>query len=204
MKTVFLTLLLLCSLSFAVPVTGGETDNEGLFFARDWESFQSENGVLITGGYRETALGADTCFVAFDFSSATFTHGEVWIEFRADASTGNFATVKKARNVSIYWLKRIAYSARTITAGNRLVLANMNSGDAGYAYAYRTFTPDSACYANKAMLDNLSGRTGATTGVIGPFWIDATLPADSLMSGFLMVTADTCGISWRAIVIPRI
>lgn len=165
----------------------------------DWEVYNSNAGL---GGYREAALGADTLFVGFDLSSATYDHGEVYIEFKADNHLGNPA-VADARPVAIYWLQSIVYSARTATAGHKLSLVDMNSEGGITEYAYRTFTPDSASYANKVMIDNLSGLLGQSTGVIGPFWVDANAAADSTMSGFVVITADTVGVSWRALLVPR-
>jgi hypothetical protein len=164
-----------------------------------YEVEQSNAGI---GGYRETALGADTLFVAFDPSSATYERMEVWIEFIADPHTANVA-VKKARNIAVYWLQSLAYSARTVTAGNKLSLPDLNSEGGVTEYAYRTITPDSTSYANKVLIANISGLMGARTGRLGPFFVDANAAADSTCSGFVLVTADTVGVSWQVLVIPR-
>ena len=196
-----MVLILVAAVAMAV-VPIGNNDNNILYI---WNglTFEVQESNAGIGGYRETALGADTVFVAFDLSSATYTHGDVYIQFTAAAANGNYAATKTTRNVAIYWLQTLAYSARTITAGNKLSLADMNSEGGVTEYAYRTITPDSTSYANKIMLDNISGRTGATTGVLGPFRIDADLAADSTCAGFVLITADTVGVSWRALLIPR-
>lgn len=200
-----LTVLLVAAMVMAVPLPGRErlnNENEIMYTwpGLDYEVYSSNAGI---GGYRETAEGDDTLFVAFLPSSATYTHLEVWIEFVADAANGNYAATKTTRNIAIYWLQSLTYSALTATAGNKLSLADLNSEGGTTEYAYRTVTPDSASYANKVMIGNISGRTGATTGLMGPFWIDANAAADSTGSGFVLITADTVGVSWRALVIPR-
>jgi len=196
-----ITLLMVAAVCLAVdPIGKNENNIQYAWDGLDYEVYQENAGI---GGYRETAVGADTVYVAFDLSSATYTHGELWIQFTADAASGNFAATKTTRNVAIYWMQALAYSARTDTAGNKLSLADMNSEGGTTEYAYRTITPDSTSFANKVMIDNLSGRTGATTGMIGPFWVDADLAADSTGAGFMMITADTVGITWRALLIPR-
>ena len=193
-------LLIVVAVSFAVdPIGKNENNIQYAWDGLDYEVYQENAGI---GGYRETAVGADTVYVAFDLSSATYSHGELWIQFTADKSLG-VSTEKTVRNVAIYWLQALAYSARTDTAGNKLTLADMNSEGGATEYAYRTITPDSTSLANKVMLDNLSGAAGATTGMIGPFWVDADLAADSTGAGFMMITADTVGITWRALLIPR-
>lgn len=167
--------------------------------ALNYDVSQSNAGI---GGYRETALGADTLFVAFDPSSATYERLEVWITFTGDPHTGN-RDVKKARNIAIYWLQSLAYTARTVTAGNKLSLPDLNSEGGVTEYAYRTITPDSTSYANKVMIANVSGLLGASTGRLGPFYVDANAAADSTCSGFVLITADTVGVSWQCLVIPR-
>jgi hypothetical protein len=197
-----LALMLIVSLSFAVdPIAKNDNNIQYFWNGLDFEVYSANCGI---GGYRETALGADTLFVAFDLSSATYTHGELYIEFTADAANGNYAATKTTRNVAIYWLPEFTYTARTATAGNKLPLSDMNSTTVGTVeYAYRTITPDSTSYANKVMIDNLSGRTGESSGVIGPFWIDAEAATDSTGAGFVIITADTVGVSWQALLIPR-
>ena len=195
-----MVLILVAAVAMAVDPIGKNGVNS--LYTTDWIDFmvQEENAGI--GGYREVAVGADTVFVAFDLTNVTYDHAELYIEFTADVSLGATDGLV-ARNVAIYWLQSLAYSARTVTAGNKLPLACLNSSGGTTEYAYRTITPDSTSYANKVMLDNISGVHGESTGVIGPFWIDATLAADSTCSGFVLVTADTVGVSWRALLIPR-
>jgi hypothetical protein len=201
MRYIVILILIAATVLAVDPIGKNENNILYTWAGVDFEVYQQNAGIA---GYRETALGADTLMVAFDISSATYDHAELWIEFTADAANGNYATVKTARNVAIYYLPSLAYTARTVTAGNRLNFANMNTiVSSVFAYAYRTITPDSTSYANKRLIDNIAGRTGGRTGVIGPFWIDATLPADSTGAGFIMITADTVGVSWRALIIPR-
>lgn len=196
-----LMLAVLAMGQWAGPSPIGKNENNILYTwdGIDYEVYQSNAGI---GGYREAAVGADTLFVAFDLSSATYDHGELYIEFRADASLGDH-TLLNERDVDIYWLQSLAYSARTVTAGNKLPLADMNSEGGTTEYAYRTITPDSTSYANKVLIDVICGRTGGSTGVMGPFWIDADAAADSTCAGFVMITADTVGVTWRALLIPR-
>jgi len=195
-----MTLLMVATVALAV-VPIGKNENNILYTwgGLDFEVYQENAGI---GGYRETAVGADTVFVAFDLSSATYDHGELWIEFTADRANG-LAGEGTVRNVAIYFLQSLAYSARTVTAGNKLSLVDMNTEGGTTEYAYRTITPDSTSYANKVMIDNIAGEFGESTGVIGPFWIDADAAADSTCAGFVMITADTVGVSWRALLIPR-
>jgi hypothetical protein len=193
-------LLIVVAVALAVdPI--GKNENNILYSwpGLDFEVYQANAGI---GGYRETAAGADTVFVAFDLSSATYDHGELYIQFTADRADG-LAGEGTVRNVAIYWLQALAYSARTVTAGNKLSLVDMNTEGGTTEYAYRTITPDSASYANKVMIDNIAGEYGESTGVIGPFWIDADAAADSTCAGFVMITADTVGVSWRALLISR-
>ena len=206
MRTI-MVLLLIAGMALAIPWSSapiGKNENDITYFWNgfDFEVYQANMGI---GGYREVVEGADTVAVAFDLSSATYTHGELYIEFTADAAGGNYAATKTTRNVAIYWLPSLTYTARTITAGtHKLPLSDMNSTTVGTVeYAYRTITPDSTSYANKVMIDNLSGRTGDCSGVIGPFWIDAEAAADSTCAGFVIITADTVGVSWQALLIPR-
>ena len=198
---VLIALMLIVGLAFASdPIAKNENNIRYFWDGLDFEVYSSNAGI---GGYRETALGADTLFLAFLPSSATYTHAEVYVQFTADAANGNYAATKTTRNVAIYWLQSLAYSALTSTAGNKLTLADLNSEGGATEYAYRTITPDSTSYANKVMIANISGRTGATTGILGPFWIDADAATDSTGAGFVMITADTVGVSWTALIIPR-
>lgn len=198
-----LILLLLATVAFGQLgwSARGKNENRILYTwpGLDYDVYQENAGMA---GYREVALGADTLFLYLEASATTNDHLEVWLEFTGDPHLANTA-VKKARNIAIYWLQSLAYTARTATTGNKLPVSNMNSEGDNIGYIYRTLTPDSTSYANKRMIANISGLMGASTGRLGPFWIDATAAADSTGSGFLLITADTVGVSWRALVIPR-
>lgn len=201
MRYAIAALLMLAVLAMGAPWDTYATD-DNILMVEDgllWDVQQSNAGI---GGYRETAVGADTVFVAFDPSSATYDHAEVYIEFTADRANG-LAGEGTVRNVAVYWLQSLAYSARTVTAGNKLSLVDLNSEGGVTEYAYRTITPDSTSYANKVMIANIAGENGESTGVLGPFWIDANAAADSTCSGFVLITADTVGVSWQALIIPR-
>ena len=196
-----LVLAAMASAQWSGPAPIGNNENN-ILYIWDGLTYEVENSNAGIGGYRETALGADTVFVAFDPSSATYDYMDVWIKFTADVSLGATDGLV-ARNVAIYWLQSLAYSARTVTAGNKLSLPDLNSEGGVTEYAYRTITPDSTSYANKVMIANIAGVHGETTGVIGPFRVDANAAADSTCSGFALITADTVGVSWQALVIPR-
>lgn len=204
MRFAVILLLTLFSLSVAqISFSArGKNENHILYTwdGLDYDIYQQDVGTI---GYREVALGADTCFLYMEADEDTYDHLEVWLEWTADSHNGNFAATKTSRNVAIYWLQSLVYTARTVTAGNKLPIANFNSAGGVVDYIYRTLTPDSTSYANKRLIANLSGRLGETTGRVGPFWIDANDAADSTGSGFLMITADTVAVDWRAIVIPR-
>lgn len=203
MKNLFIFAVLIISIMAmgADAVARVNNENNVQYAGPGW-LYEAKLGNLGIGAYRETAVGADTVLVAFDISSATYTNADLWIEFTADVSLGATDGLV-ARNVAIYWMKSMAYSARTVTAGNKLTLDNMNSGEDAVEYAYRTATPDSTSYANKILIDNISGTHGESTGLLGPFWIDGVAAADSNMAGFLMITADTVGVSWKAYIVPR-
>ncbi len=199
-----MVLILVAAVAFATDPRGKNENNALYIWAGiDFDVYQSDVGIA---AYRNVAEGADTAYVYVELDTDDYTHGELYIEFTADAATGNYAAVKSARNVAIYWVPSMLYSARS----DSTIIGNMNNEDylTGVAadslgFIYTTITSDSTSLTNKTLIGNLSGRLGQSTGVMGPFWIDATTLTDTTGAGFAIITADTVGISWRALLIPR-